>query len=79
MLHVHKDVTDGLDITEIAEEFVSTNTDRMKLTTAQRNASGADFMVNKELEHSHFGHHVVSNSDDATQVTVYSVITCMIK
>ena len=30
MLHVHKDVTDSLSITVIAEEFVSTNEDRKK-------------------------------------------------
>lgn len=30
MLHVHKDVTDSLNITAIAEEFVSTNDDRKK-------------------------------------------------
>ena len=30
MLHVQKDVTDGLDITEIAKEFVSVNADRTK-------------------------------------------------
>ena len=28
MLHVHKNVTDGLDITEIAEEFWVANADR---------------------------------------------------
>ena len=30
LLHVHKDVTDSLNITAIAEEFVSTNDERKK-------------------------------------------------
>ena len=30
MLHMNKDITDDLDITEIAKEFLSIDADRMK-------------------------------------------------
>ena len=29
--------------------------------------------------HPHFGHHVISNSGEATRVTVYSIINCVMK